>query len=162
MDALANAFSEKDPAQASLYKNNAGIYGAKLKDLDKKYRESLAKCRFRQILLSGHAAFAYLAKRYDLQQIPLSGISPDAEPTPKKMAEVIEATRKSGIHFIYAEELVNPKLTQALAKEAGVGILTLNPGHNLTPEQVRQKMTFLRLMEKNLQNLQQGLECGKQ
>jgi zinc transport system substrate-binding protein len=162
LDAIANAFSEKDPAQASLYKNNAGIYGAKLKDLDKKYHESLAKCRFRQILLSGHAAFAYLAKRYDLQQIPLSGISPDAEPTPKKMAEVIEATRKSGIHFIYAEELVNPKLTQALAKEAGVGILTLNPGHNLTPEQVRQKMTFLRLMEKNLQNLQQGLECGKE
>jgi zinc transport system substrate-binding protein len=162
LDTIVNAFSEKDPAQAPLYKNNAGIYGAKLKGLDRKYHESLAKCRFRQILLSGHAAFAYLAKRYDLRQIPLSGISPDAEPTPKKMAEVVEATRNNGIQFIYAEELVNPKLTQALAREAGVGILYLNPGHTLTPEQARQRLTFLGLMEKNLKNLQQGLECGRQ
>jgi len=159
VDAIAVAFSEKDPARASLYKNNAEIYKAKLKDLDQRYRKSLAKCRHRQILLSGHAAFAYLAKRYELQQIALSGISPDAEPTPKKMAGVIEAAHKTGIKFIYAEELVNPKLAQSLSKEAGVGVLVLNAGHNLTPEQVKQKVTFLELMEKNLKNLQKGLEC---
>jgi zinc transport system substrate-binding protein len=159
VDAIALAFSEKDPGQASLYKNNAEIYKAKLDDLDQKYRKSLAKCRHRQILLSGHAAFAYLAKRYELQQIALSGISPDAEPTPKRMAEVIEAARRSGIKFIYAEELVSPKLAQSLSKEAGIGVLVLNAGHNLTPQQVKQKVTFLELMEKNLKNLQQGLEC---
>lgn len=159
VDAIAVAFSEKDPGQASLYKNNAEIYQAKLNDLDQKYRKSLAKCRHRQILLSGHAAFAYLAKRYELQQIALSGISPDAEPTPKRMAEVIEAARRTGIKFIYAEELVNPKLAQSLSKEAGIGVLVLNAGHNLTPQQVKQKVTFLELMEKNLKNLQQGLEC---
>jgi zinc transport system substrate-binding protein len=159
VEAIAVAFSEKDPAHASLYKNNAEIYKAKLKDLDKKYQKSLAKCRHRQILLSGHAAFTYLAKRYELQQIALSGISPDAEPTPKKMAGVIEAAHKIGIKFIYAEELVNPKIAHSLSKEAGVGVLVLNAGHNLTPEQVKEKVTFLELMERNLKNLQRGLGC---
>jgi zinc transport system substrate-binding protein len=162
VDEIATVFSEKDSAHAFLYKNNAEIYKQKLKNLDQKYQYSFAQCRHRQILLSGHAAFAYLAKRYALQQIALSGISPDAEPTPQKMAEMIKATRKKGIKFIYSEELVNPKLSQALAKEAGVGILVLNPGHNLTPKQVREKVTFLELMEKNLRNLQRGLGCEKQ
>jgi zinc transport system substrate-binding protein len=162
VDEIAAVFSEKDPAHAVFYRNNAETYKEKLKNLDQKYQTSLAQCHHRQILLSGHAAFAYLAKRYALQQIALSGISPDAEPTPQKMAEVINTTRKNGIKFIYSEELVHPKLSQTLAKEAGVGILVLNPGHNLTPKQVREKVTFLELMEKNLKNLQRGLECEKQ
>jgi len=161
VDEIVTLFSEKDPAHATFYRNNAETYKEKLKNLDRKYQSSLAQCHHRQLLLSGHAAFAYLAKRYALQQIALSGISPDAEPTPKKMAEVINTTRKNGIKFIYSEELVQPKLSQALAKEAGVGILILNPGHNLTPKQVRANVTFLELMERNLKNLQQGLECEK-
>ena len=159
VDTIAAAFSEKDPIHAADYKNNAQIYLGKLNDLDQRYRQALAKCRHRQILLSGHAAFAYLAKRYGLQQIALSGISPDAEPTPKKMAGVVEMAHKTGIKFIYVEELVNPKLAQSLSKEAGVGILTLNAGHNLTAQQVKEKVTFLEVMEKNLKNLEKGLEC---
>ena len=159
VDALAEAFSEKDPVHAAFYRNNAEIYRGRLNDLDQRYRQALAKCRHRQILLSGHAAFAYLAKRYGLQQIALSGISPDAEPTPKKMAGVIEMAHKTGIKFIYVEELVNPKLAQSLSREAGVGVLILNAGHNLTPQQVKEKVTFLELMEKNLKNLEKGLEC---
>jgi zinc transport system substrate-binding protein len=162
VDEIVTVFSEKNPAHAFLYKNNAETYKQKLRNLDQKYQYSLAQCRHRQILVSGHAAFAYLAKRYALQQIALSGISPDAEPTPQKMAEMINATRKEGIKFIFSEELVHPKLSQALAKEAGVDILVLNPGHNLTPKQVREKVTFLELMEKNLKNLQRGLGCEKQ
>ena len=159
VDAIAVAFSEKDPIHAAFYRNNAEIYRGKLNDLDQRYRQALAKCRHRQILLSGHAAFAYLAKRYRLQQIALSGISPDAEPTPKKMAGVVEMAHKTGIKFIYVEELSNPKLAQSLSKEAGVGILILNAGHNLTVQQVKEKVTFLELMEKNLKNLEKGLEC---
>jgi zinc transport system substrate-binding protein len=159
VDALAVAFSEKDPIHAAYYKKNAEIYRGKLNDIDQRYRQALAKCRHRQILLSGHAAFAYLAKRYGLQQIALSGISPDAEPTPKRMAGVVEIVHKTGIKFIYVEELVNPKLAQSLSKEAGVGILILNAGHNLTAQQVKEKATFLELMEKNLKNLEKGLEC---
>jgi zinc transport system substrate-binding protein len=159
VDAIAEAFSEKDPVHAASYKHNAEIYRGKLNDLDQRYRQALAKCRHRQILLSGHSAFAYLAKRYGLRQMALSGISPDAEPTPKKMAEVIETAHKTGIKFIYAEEWVNPKLSQALSKEAGVGVLTLSAGHNLTAQQVKEKVTFLGLMGRNLENLKTGLEC---
>jgi zinc transport system substrate-binding protein len=160
VEAIAHAFAEKDPAHKETYQKNSERHQARLKDLDQKYRASLSNCRHRKLILGGHAAFAYLAKRYGLEQISLSGVSPNAEPTPKRMAEVIEVTRKAGSRYIFSEEMVNKKLAQALAREAGVSVLILNPGANLTREEGKDKLTFIDLMENNLANLRKGLECG--
>ena len=84
----------------------------------------------------------------------------DAEPTPKRMVEILEQIKKMGAKYFFAEKMVNPKMSQALAKEAGVRVLILNPGGNLTADQSKQRLTFMDLMESNLISLQQGLECA--
>lgn len=159
IDLIAAALSKISPDQATYFQQNAHAYQKKLKDLDRKYQKVLATCRQRSLILGGHAAFGYLAQRYGLQQIALSGINPNAEPTPKRMAEVIAITKREKSKFIFAEEMVNPRLAKALAKEAGVQILILNPGANLTKKQRAEKVTFFHLMEKNLENLKKGLDC---
>ncbi len=159
IELIAGAFSKINPAQAAYFRKNAHSYQERLKELDQKYQKVLATCRQRSLILAGHAAFGYLGQRYGLQQIALSGINPNAEPTPKKMAEIIALTRREKTGFIFAEEMVNPRLAKALAKEAGVQILLLNPGANLTKKQWAEKVTFLDLMEKNLENLRKGLAC---
>ena len=160
IEAIAAVFAEKDPQNASRYRSNGENYQARLEALDKKFEAALSSCSHRQIILGGHSAFAYLAKRYGLQQIPLYGISPNAEPTPKKLTEVIQAAKTHGVKFIFFEEMVNPKLARVLAQEAGLQTLVLYDGANLTRDQLKQKVTFLGLMEKNLENLRQGLDCG--
>jgi zinc transport system substrate-binding protein len=162
VDTIAAAFAEKDPANARRYRVNAGSYQARLEALDREYQSSLSPCRLRQIILGGHSAYAYLARRYGLEQIPLYGVSPDAEPTPKKLTAVIHAAKTHRVKYIFFEELVNPKLARVLAEEAGLQTLVLNAGANLTREQIRQKVTFLGLMEKNLANLRKGLDCEPQ
>jgi len=161
IDLIAGALSKIAPEHAAYFQQNAHEYQAKLKDLDQKYQKVLATCRQRSLILGGHAAFGYLAQRYGLQQIALSGINPNAEPTPKRMAELIALTKKEKAKFIFAEEMVNPRLAKALAKEAGVQILILNPGANLTKKQRAEKVTFLDLMERNLENLKKGLACSE-
>jgi zinc transport system substrate-binding protein len=160
VEAIAAVFAEKDPQNASRYRTNGESYHSRLRALDKKFEAALSSCRHRQIILGGHSAFAYLANRYGLQQIPLYGISPNAEPTPKKLAEVIQAAKSHGVRYIFFEEMVNPKLARVLAQEAGLQTLALYNGANLTRDQLKQKATFLGLMEKNLENLRQGLDCG--
>ena len=161
VDSILSAFLKKDPNQVGYYQKNAQAYKANLIELDKRYQESLASCRHGQIILGGHAAFGYLARRYGLEQVALSGVSPHAEVTPRRMAEIVDYIKKSGVEYIFAEEMVHTKTSQVLAKEAGVRTLILNPGGNLTTEQARQKMTFIDLMERNLQTLQLGLGCRK-
>lgn len=160
IEAIAAAFAEKDPANAPHFRARAKEYRSRLEALDEKYQTSLAQCRHRQIILGGHSAFAYLARRYNLQQVPLYGVSPNAEPTPKRLAEVIQAAKTHGVKFIFFEEMVNPKLARVLAQEAGLQTLVLYDGANLTRDQLKQKVTFLELMEKNLKSLRQGLDCG--
>lgn len=159
IDLIAGTLTKIAPEQATYFQQNASLYQGKLKDLDQKYQKILATCRQRSLILGGHAAFGYLAQRYGLQQIALSGINPNAEPTPKRMVEVIAITKKEKAKFIFAEEMVNPRLARALAKEAGVQILLLNPGANLTKKQRLGKVTFLGLMQRNLENLKKGLAC---
>jgi zinc transport system substrate-binding protein len=162
VDSIAGVFGAKDSAQASFYRERAAGYKEKLAALDQAYQETLSRCRSRQIIIGGHSAFAYLARRYNLEQVALYGLSPNAEPSPKKLAAVIESARTHRAKYIFFEILVNPKLAQVLAKEAGVGTLLLQTGHNLTQEQREKKITFLDLMKLNLDNLSRGLECHGQ
>jgi ABC-type metal ion transport system, periplasmic component/surface adhesin len=159
VDKITEALSKKDPEGILRYQRNAEAYKAKLRDLDLRYRKDLGKCNSKEIILGSHAAFGYLVKQYGLTQIPLYGLSPNAEPTPKKMAAVITLAKKYRAKAIYYEELVSDKLAKAIAEEVGAKILVLNPGANLTKKQIETKVTFLALMEQNLENLTYGLTC---
>jgi zinc transport system substrate-binding protein len=159
VDKIVAALTRRDPASADHYRRNGERYQKRLKELDLAYRRKLMHCESKTIVLGSHAAFAYMAQRYGLTQIPLYGVSPDSEPTPKKMAEVIKVAKQYRVRAIYYEELVSDKLAKAIAHEVGATLLILNAGHNLTKAQIESGVTFLSLMDKNLENLAYGLGC---
>jgi len=159
IDILAAAMSKLDPAAAPYYTKNASEYKQQLQALDQQYRKGLSTCRNRQFIVGGHAAFAYLAERYGLQQIPLYGLSPNAEPSPKKMAELIDTAKRHQVKVIYFEQLVSDRLAKVIAREVGAETLVLNNGANLTKEDIRAGTTFIHIMESNLEHLRYGLEC---
>ena len=159
VDKITAALSKSDPEGNLFYQRNAEAYKVKLRDLDQRFRKELGRCDSKEIILGSHAAFGYLAKQYGLIQIPLYGISPNAEPTPKKMAEVITLAKHYQTKAIYYEELVSDKLAKTIAQEAEAKILVLSTGENLTKKQIEAKVSFLALMEQNLENLKYGLAC---
>ena len=159
VDRIAAVLSEMDPGGASVFEKNASVYKENLRNLDRKYKESLAECTHRVFILGGHAAFGYLARRYGLRQISLYGVSPDSKPTPKKLIEVVELTKTYGIKVIFFEASVSDKLARVLARETGARTLVLNPGANLTREEMKLGKTFFDIMEENLENLKDGLGC---
>jgi len=159
IDKIAAVLSDMDPSGASVFKKNASVYKEKLRNLDEKFRENLRECTHRVFILGGHAAFGYLARRYGLQQISVYGVSPDSKPTPKKLIEVIELAKKYKIKVIFFETSVSDELARVLAGEVGARTLVLNPGANLTKEQLKLGKTFFDIMEENLENLKDGLNC---
>lgn len=155
---IADAVSDIDHDNADFYKSNAEHYIAQLQELDQEYKESLGNAKFKQIVTS-HAAFGYLAKRYGLQQIAVMGLSPDAEPNAKRMGEIVQYVKSNGIKYIFFETLVNPKLSEVIAKEAGAQTLVLNPIEGLTNEEIAQGANYLTEMRMNLTNLKIALEA---
>jgi zinc transport system substrate-binding protein len=126
--------------------------------LDGAYRRGLADCRRRSFVTS-HAAFGYLAARYDLHQIAITGIDPESEPSPQKVASLARLVRTTRIDTVFFERLVSPKLAQTVAREAGVRTAVLDPIEGLTPAEARSGATYLSLMRRNLAALRQVLGC---
>ncbi len=59
-------------------------------------------------LVTGHAAFAYLAQRYGLSQEGIAGISPDAEPDAATLRDLAAHIEEHGVKTVYSETLVSP------------------------------------------------------
>jgi zinc transport system substrate-binding protein len=161
VDNIAAAYIAKDPNNKDFYRNNAKEYKKKLEELDKKYNDTLSRCRNRTVIHAGHFAFSYLAKRYGLKYISVyKGFSPDSEPTPRRLVELTNNIRKYGVKYIYFEELITPKVAEVISKETGCSLLMLHGAHNVTREELASGVKFTSLMERNLENLKVGLQCS--
>ena len=156
---IGNLLADRDPANKDQYMANALAYISKLDLLDEAFMTGIKECRSRQLVTGGHAAFGHLISRYGLEQISVYGLSPDAEPTPRHLAGIVNMVNNSDIRTIFSEELLNPRMAQVLSQETGAGILVLNPGANLTADQWRDGLTFHEIMGRNLKTLREGLEC---
>ncbi|QGP93905.1 High-affinity zinc uptake system binding-protein ZnuA [Neomoorella glycerini] len=154
---IYEAVVKVDGDNKGYYEKNLQELEQKFTMLDKQYREALAGVT-RKDFVTSHAAFGYLAKRYGLEQIPISGLSPQQEPSAQQMAELITLCRSKGVKYIFFETLASPKLAETLARETGAGTLVLNPIGGLTPEEIKAGEDYFSIMAKNLASLKQALE----
>lgn len=118
MEAIRDALCAADPENSTVFQSNYEKYAAELDALDAEFREKLAPLPNRTIVVA-HEAFGYLCDAYGLTQVGIEGLSPDSEPDPGRMAEVIDFVREHSISTIFFEELVSPKVAEAIASETG-------------------------------------------
>lgn len=131
---------------------------ADLQRLDREYRSGLAHCTRKEVVTS-HAAFGYLAKRYGLTQVPITGLTPEAEPTARQLADVVKLVRRTHATTVFFETLVSPRLAQTVAREVGARTDVLDPIEGLTPAEQARGENYLSVMRKNLSALRQALAC---
>lgn len=123
---VAARLTDIDPHHTTTYERNGSQLARELAGLDELFAARLARCATRDIVTS-HAAFGYMAERYDLEQISISGIDPEAEPSPGRLAEVARFVRDHDVETIFFEELVSPDVAETIAEEAGAETAMLSP-----------------------------------
>ncbi len=154
-DAVAEALAKADPLHAADYRANAAALDADLTTLDQEYAAGLTGCA-RETVVVSHNAFGYLG-RYGLFIEPISGLSPEAEPTPADLARLQQLIEADGITTVFGERLVSPKLAQSLADDMGVRTEILDPIEGLTSETADDD--YLSLMRDNLAALREANGC---
>lgn len=136
----------------------AEAVAGRLRRLDMEYRQGLSDCE-RDELVTSHAAFGYLAKRYGLRQIALAGLSPEAEPSPKDLEALVDEVRASGATTVFTEPLVSSRIADTVAREAGVGVAELDPIEGLSESRLSAGEDYLSVMRSNLAALRKALGC---
>ncbi len=157
---ITNGFVLIDPKNTAYYKNNEQQLDQKLDQLDEQYKQGLQSCQGKDIITS-HAAFAYMAERYGLHQVAIAGLSPDAEPSAKQLADVVSFAKQNHIKYIFFESLVSPKLSQTIANEIGAKTLVLDPIEGISDNDIKQGKNYFTVMKSNLQSLQEALQCSQ-
>lgn len=157
---IAQAFIAKDPSNSSFYEANEKSLQSRLDALDTLYKQGLNTCQKKDIITS-HAAFGYLADAYGLRQVPISGISPDEEPSTQQLVKVAAFAKANNVKYIFFESLLSPKLSETIAKEIGAQTLVLDPLEGISDDDIKQGENYFTVMEDNLKNLQIALECKK-
>jgi zinc transport system substrate-binding protein len=130
----------------------------RLAKLHSEYRSGLARCQ-RHEIVTGHDAFGYLAERYGLTEIPILGLSPEAEPSPGALDDAVARVRETGATTVFTESLLPADLAETVARETGAGTAVLNPIEGLTEQQQQTGEDYFSLMRENLVALREGLGC---
>jgi zinc transport system substrate-binding protein len=139
-------------------KPEAERFAGRLRALDAEFRRGLADCERREIVAS-HAAFGYLAERYGLKQVAITGLAPEAEPTPGDLEEVVHKVRDVGATTVFFETLVSPRLAETVAREVGAETAVLDPLEGLTEDEVAAGKDYFTVMRANLAALREALGC---
>jgi zinc transport system substrate-binding protein len=156
--AVADRLEGVDPQHAADYRRNAHRLTAQLDDLDTDYRTGLQQCRRTQFVTS-HAAFGYLAERYGLTQISISGLSPETEPSPARIADVQRQVERDHVTTIFYETLVSPAVATSIAHDLGLRTDVLDPIEGIT--QHSRGRDYLAVMRSNLTALEKANGCGR-
>mgnify|MGYP000009367324 FL=1 len=156
MQNICAAFSKADPEHRADYQANYEKWAKQLDELDKTYQTTLENLSERNIVVA-HEAYGYLCRRYNLTQVSIEGMSPDSEPDPGRMADIIDFVRANNVRAIFFEELSGSRTAETVAAETGVKLMTLSPLEGLSDRQEETGGDYFSVMEENLQQLTEAL-----
>jgi zinc transport system substrate-binding protein len=154
-DDVGKRLGQADPAHAADYTARADQMHAELDALNTEMAAGLRQCTRHEIVTS-HSAFNYLATRYGLTQVGITGISPEAEPSPRRMGKIAQLAKAGGTTTIFFETLVSPKVAETVAREVGARTAVLDPLEGLT----KPGADYFSVMRDNLAALRSALGCS--
>lgn len=157
MRVITDALIEADPDGKNYYESNFNDAEKDFKQLDQEFHEQLEAFAGYDLIVT-HEAFGYLAGAYGLNQIGISGLSPEEEPSPARMAEIIDLAQEREIKVVFFEALVSPKVAETIAEAIGANTAVINTLGGLTDEQRAAGADYISVMRENLKVIVENFE----
>ncbi|MCK0555776.1 metal ABC transporter substrate-binding protein (plasmid) [Pantoea ananatis] len=160
VDNIRNALVKHDPANASIYQENAAAYKQKIVAALEPVRKQLAAIpENKRWIVTSEGAFSYLARDLGLKELYLWPINADQQGTPQQVRNVIDQMKKNAIPVIFSESTVSDKPARQVARETHAhygGVLyvdSLSAASGPVP-------TYLDLLKVTTQTLVNGIQDG--
>lgn len=136
---------------------NAGIYNGKLNELDEAYRAAFEGTENRTFVTQ-HAAFAYLAARYDFNQISVTGLNAEVEPSAAALATLSDYVKANNISHIFILRIMLLHRPRRRLRKRSASNEVLSPLEGIT-EETRKAFDYISVMLDNLEALKKSINC---
>ena len=159
VERIRDALISIDADNADVFRENAAALIEELNELHAEFSQALADCRHDHFVTS-HAAYGYLAARYAVEQIPIAGLSPEAEPSPQQLAEITDQVVDLGLGYVLVEPVLAGTLEETIQRETGIELIAIHAIESVTPAELEAHDDYFGLMRDNLASLKLALECA--
>ena len=157
IETMKEAFIEVDPDNEEEYTQRAEDYQAELQVLHEEFESVFSEAAQRRFVTQ-HEAFGYLARRYDLIQMAVGGLSTEVEVTPSRIAEINHLVEDHAIPVIYYQEGANSAIAETVANETGTEIAELYSLEFLPQAMQDEELGYIEVMKRNLDALQISIQ----
>ena len=160
VDLICGALCEADSANDDLYRMNADDYKARLNALDQAYAEAVASSELDTILVADRFPFRYLAEDYDLNYFAaFAGCSAETEASFQTVLGLSQKADELGLPVILVTENSTGDIAEAVSEgsQNEPPVRTLDSLQSVTAEIADGGVTYLSVMESNLEVLKEAL-----
>lgn len=123
---IARALSEAAPAHRTAFETNAARAEKRLVDLEAEIARDLAPVKGKPYVVF-HDAYQYFERRFDLAAVGSITVSPDAQPSAKRLSEIRKKLTSLSASCVFAEPQFKPKLVAAVTEGTSARAGTLDP-----------------------------------
>ena len=156
---ITNALCQLDENHQASFNKNMMAYRRELLQLDNSFREVADNAKRKTIVFGDRFPFRYLADEYDLKYYAaFPGCSAETEPSPSTVSFLIDKVREEKIPVVFSIEFSNGKVADTICESTGAKKLTLHSCHNVTQDEFDSGISYLSLMQKNVQALKEALD----
>lgn len=156
---ITEALIEILPENAKDFTLRRDLYLKSIDKLEKDYEKKLAACSVHHLILN-HNSFGYLADKYNFHAESLTGLSPEASPSPSDIKRILQEIKKDGVETIFYEHFVNARVIESIAKDANIKIEVIQTLGNITAKQANKQVTYEELMQENLKKIAEAMYCN--
>lgn len=159
IESIEHALVELDEAGRTFYEENAHEYIHGLEEVDSKLREIVKQAHTHTIYFGGRFAMSYFTHEYGLTYAAaFDSCQAESEPSARLIVGIIEKMREDGAKYVFYEEMTDPKAARIIAEEIDGEILLLHSCHNVSKSELEAGVTYLSLMQQNVENLEKALQ----
>jgi len=159
VNAIGDALSKRDPANARIYQANAAAYVQEIDALQgEMQRQFDAVPAAKRQLVTNHDAFGYLVARFGITFVGavIPSVDSNVEPNPQDTSALVKKIKAEHVCAIFTESSINPRLEQQIAADAGVKIYSNLYGDSLGPPG-SDGDTYLKMEATNTRNMVAGM-----
>ena len=159
---IRDALAEADPQGKAVYDANCAAYSEKLAALDERYRETIEAAPVKTLVFADRFPFRYLTEDYGLTYYAaFSGCSAESEASFETVTFLAKQIDELNLHTVMVIDGSDGRLARTVIDNTSgkdMDVRMLDSMQSVTQSQIREGLTYLSVMEKDLDVLKEALE----
>ena len=153
---IADKLSEIDPANKDYYQKNYEKIAKEFDEIINEYKDKFNQVTNNKFIVP-HEAFGYVARDFNLEQIPLASLTSTADPDAKVMKEVTDLAKADKIRTVFYEKGGSDKAAKTIAGEIGADTAALSTMEFASQDEIDKEVTIQEIIKENLENIYKSL-----